>query len=281
MAGVALEQLKAVARRRLPARVYGPIRARRVHRLVETFEPRVVEHRYAGFPLRVSLEDPLAEGWYDHDWDEPAEIAALREGRLRAGARVLDVGAHQGVVALILARIVGPEGHVVAVEAEPHNAAVARRNAELNGAANLTVVHAAGGAENGVASFREGLNGRVVGAGAPGAVTVPRVTVDDLARRHGRPDVVLVDVEGYEAHVLDGAADTLAAGVTDVFVELHDADALAHAGSTAADVLAHFPAAAFDVAVAEDAVPPAGWVGLEAKLHERGLRCFVLARPRA
>ena len=280
-----IEWVKTQLRTRLPARIYGPIRARRVRGLVSRYEPRSADHEYAGFPLRVLLEDPLAEGWYDHDWDEPAEITELRRGRLRPGARVLDVGAHQGIVGLILARIVGPEGLVVAVEAEPHNAAVARRNAAVNNARNVTVVHAAVGARNGVLSFREGLNGSVVRDATPGAVEVRSLTVDELAERHGLPDVVLVDVEGYEAHVLAGATRTIEAGATDFFVELHSAEMLQAAGSTPDEVLGHFLDGPFEVVVAPvDETPPGvggagAWRPADPGLYRRGRRCFVVARP--
>ncbi len=48
------------------------------------------------------------------------------------------------------------------------------------------------------------------------------MTIDGLASRFGLPDVVLIDVEGYESHVLAGAANTLALGATDFLVEIHD-----------------------------------------------------------
>ncbi|HEY5491738.1 MAG TPA: FkbM family methyltransferase [Gemmatimonadaceae bacterium] len=66
-----------------------------------------------------------------------------RRGRLGPGARVFDLGAHQGVVALMLAGIVGPEGQVIAVEAVPHNARIATQNATANACRQLVVLHAA------------------------------------------------------------------------------------------------------------------------------------------
>ena len=74
-------------------------------------------HNYGAGTLKVLLVDPLSEGWYDVDWAELPEIAALRNSLLRPGARVFDLGAHQGVVAMMLAREVGERGLIVAVEA--------------------------------------------------------------------------------------------------------------------------------------------------------------------
>ncbi|MGH2898717.1 MAG: FkbM family methyltransferase, partial [Solirubrobacteraceae bacterium] len=192
-----IEGIKTIARRTLPTSMYGPLRARRVRRFIASYEPRTVRHDYAGFALLVRLEDPLGEGWYDRDWDEPAEISQLRGGRLRTGAAVFDIGAHQGIVALILARIVGERGRVIAVEAEPHNVRVARNNVAANEIRNVTILHAAVGATNGTLSFIESLNGRVAPRGRPGAIDVPATTVDAIAVEYGHTDVVLIDVEGF------------------------------------------------------------------------------------
>jgi FkbM family methyltransferase len=279
----ALEATKSAVRAILPARLYGPLRARRVRRLIHGYPSRMVQHHYAGFPLIIHLQDPLAEGWYDHDWDEPPEISRLRLGRLGPGARVFDIGAHQGVVALILARLVGPDGEVVAVEAERHNAVVARDNVAANNAGNVTVLHAAGAAEEGVVAFTESLNGVLAAGRASGSVKVAAVTVDALAAHHGAPDVVLIDVEGHEGHVLAGAERTIAAGRTDFFVELHDEAALTAAGSTAEGAVSHFVRERFDVdvALAGSGDGALAWGDLEAGDHLRGERCFVVARPRA
>lgn len=273
---------RAGARAVLPDAVYRRIRARRVRGLISGYTPRTVRHTYGGYPLTIRLADPLAEGWYDHDVGEPPEISALRRGRLRPGARVFDLGAHQGVLALIVSRIVESDGQVVAVEAESHNAAVARENVALNDAANLTIIHAAGGAREGELSFTESLNGMVARRGAPGSVTVPAVTVDGLADRFGPPDVVMIDVEGHEGHVLAGAERTLAGGKTDFFVELHEEAWLAAAGSTAQQVVERFDRSRYQLSVGipegrgTDAVQR--WVDVDAGAHLAGERCFLVAR---
>lgn len=49
-------------------------------------------------------------------------------GLARPGALVWDIGAHKGYTALALARAVGPEGQVVAVEPAPDNLLLLRRH---------------------------------------------------------------------------------------------------------------------------------------------------------
>jgi FkbM family methyltransferase len=227
-------RVKAIARRLTPHPIYRRYRQRKIAAVIENFTPREVTHVYGGHSLRIRLADPLARGWYDHDWEESAVIAFLREhGVLAPGATVFDVGAHQAIVALILARTVGDGGRVIAVEAEPHNARIAAANRDLNDAGNLTVIHAAGAASAGTIHFAEGLNGQVDERTASGNVVVPAITVDDLAREYGTPDLVFIDVEGYEEQVLKGAADTLAGAATSFLVEVHE-ELAAYGGSAAA-----------------------------------------------
>jgi FkbM family methyltransferase len=248
-----LSSLKRLARRVLPHSLYRRYRQRKIAQEIAGYRTREVSHVYGGQTLRIRLEDPLAEGWYDHDWQEPAVMGFLRErGVLVPGARIFDLGAHQALVALMLARAAGSSGSVVAVEAEPHNARVAAINRDLNDAANLTIVHAAGAASEGFTSFAEGLNGQVDEHTQSGNVTVPTVTIDGLARDHGTPDLVFVDVEGYEGHVLDGALATLANGRTSFVVEVHDPDTLAAFGASSAAIAERFAGFERYVAIDDD-----------------------------
>ena len=141
----------------MPHSMYRRYRKRKIASLIATYAAHDVTHVYGSHTLRVRLADPLAQGWYDHDWEEWTVIGLLRDrGVLVPGATVFDLGAHQAIVALMLAREVGDEGHVVAVEAEPHNARIATVNRELNNARNLTVSHAAAGGCGGLRIIRGG-----------------------------------------------------------------------------------------------------------------------------
>lgn len=225
----------------LPASVAEPLRRLLRRAAVARFRAYDARHVYGGQPLVVHIADPLAQGWYDHDWDLGTELTLLQQrGRLRAGARVFDVGAHQGVVALMLAGIVGPTGQVVAVEAVAHNARVASRNAEANGFAQLAVVHAAISDAGGTLWFEDRWNGavsRVPGVG----VRVEALTMDALSARYGAPDVLFIDVEGFELHALRGAAHTLTSHQPDLYVEAHVGAGLERYGSVG-DLLALIPA---------------------------------------
>ncbi len=122
---------------------------------------------------------------------------------------------------MMLAKIVGPDGQVVALEANPHNAEIGERNRSLNRIANLRVVAGAAARESGTIDFNRGLNGMVdSGNGEWGRIRVPAFSVDDWARTHGTPGVLFIDVEGFECEVLRGARETLS-NAPDIFVEVY------------------------------------------------------------
>ncbi len=225
---------------------------RRGRREVARYPERVVSHTYAGVPLSVAIADPMAADWYERDWagiSEFKEISFLKRHRLRAGARVFDLGAHQGILALVLADAVGPSGSVVAVEAHPHNARVAARNRELNRAENLTVVHAAVADRAGRIVINESLNSKIDDRGSFGRIDVEAVTIDELAAKHGTPDVLMIDIEGYEVHALRGMRRVFESR-PDFVIEVHVGCGLEEAGESVASLLEEFPPDAYAFAIA-------------------------------
>lgn len=158
---------------------------------------------------------------------EPEFQQALAD-HIRPGHVVYDLGANVGFYTVLCARLVGPEGRVVAVEPFPASAEAVRHNAALNAFETVEVVEAAIGAEPGRAwlSTAQGdpVTFRLADDRTGSGIEVALTSVDALvASGHPPPDVVKVDVEGVEVAALRGMAQTLADHRPLVIVEVHHA----------------------------------------------------------
>ncbi len=233
--------MKQVVKSMVPKPLWNQLRMLRLRYTLASYKRRRVRHNYGGNEFEIELADPMGAGWYDRDWPELAEIALLKQHGLRPGARVFDIGAHQCVVALMLSKAVGPEGSVLAVEANPENCAAGEQNRKLNGIENCQILHAAGAAQSGTVIFNRGQNGHMDdGSGDWGQMEVKAFSIDDLASQHGAPAVLFIDVEGYECELLRGALKTLAAK-PDCFIEVHVGAGLEKFGGSVKQLLSFFP----------------------------------------
>ena len=105
-------------------------------------------------------------------------------------------------------------------------------------------------------------------------MTVDAVTLDGLAARYGRPDVVFLDVEGAECLVLAGGPLVLAGGA-DLAIEVHVNTGLEKLGGSVERLLAFLPASRYKVLVrAESDTQFRSLAEGDALLQER---CFLLA----
>jgi FkbM family methyltransferase len=157
---------------------------------------------------------------------DPAEQDLLAQ-TVQPGSAFYDIGASVGYFTLLGARLVGPEGRVVAFEPLPENVRTLRRNLALNRLENATVIGAAVAATGGRAVLALGeqpMWGRVVDHawGRP-AVEVDRLAIDELvaARRIPPPDYVKIDVEGGETEVIAGMRETIGAHRPWIMCEVH------------------------------------------------------------
>jgi FkbM family methyltransferase len=180
------------------------------------------------FPFYVDAEDRqiVPNLALDGFWEAWNTLAIAR--RVRPGWRVVDVGANHGYFTLLLADLVGPEGHVVAFEPMPRLFDLLSRNVEVSGfAARVTLVPAAAGARDGSAELavdrhKSGEGSVVVRRAAAGAPRpVPMRRLDGAVG--GPVHFMKVDAEGADYEVLEGARGLLDDGATSVLFEHHAA----------------------------------------------------------
>lgn len=135
---------------------------------------------------------------------------------LPAGAVFFDIGANIGLYTVPAALHVGRIGRVVAFEAHPVIAGFLRDNVARNRVTNVAMENMAVGEANGQTriAFNDRNPGEThIAAGEEEGELVPIVSLDSYCARHDirRVDYMKLDVEGYEAAVLRGARDIVAA----------------------------------------------------------------------
>ncbi len=149
------------------------------------------------------------------------ELRAIMRAVLPVGGTAIDVGANAGWHTLLMARLVGPQGRVLAVEPNPSVREHLRRNIAINRLGQVEVVGSALGEAQGTLNFvapdaehPASGSGHVVAddAAPPDAVRVPATTLDSLAaeQRLDRLDLVKIDAEGFEWPILQGAQTSIA-----------------------------------------------------------------------
>lgn len=181
--------------------------------------PLVLRRRLFGHLLQVDVSRSDVQRLLYLEGERFVAESRLVRGLLAPGMRVADVGANIGYYLLLVESAVGPDGRVICFEPEPANLRELRRNVLANGFANVEVVAAAAGAADGEVALRSGINAAVVADGE-GEHRVPMVRLDAVLA--GRPpDLLKIDVEGYEGHVLAGARGILAERRPIVFLEIH------------------------------------------------------------
>lgn len=140
-----------------------------------------------------------------------ARLSELVASTLRPGDVFWDVGAHFGWYTLLGSSAVGPQGRVYAFEPAQGNLWYLHHHLAWNRCTNVEVRPVALGGEAGERAF----GGRGTGSGrlGRGSGRVPVQTLDELVRSGAcrAPTYLKIDVQGAEAEVLRGAAETLRA----------------------------------------------------------------------
>ncbi len=138
---------------------------------------------------------------------------------LEPGMRVVDVGANLGYYALLFADAVGGTGRVESFEPVPENLALLRQTLAASGVPQVRLHEMALGKAAGTVRIAAEINGRI-GADGHHEVRIDRLDAV-IAAQDGAVDLVKVDVDGYEGHVLEGAEGLLERDRPTLFLELH------------------------------------------------------------
>ena len=145
---------------------------------------------------------------------EPAEGQLLQQ-LVGSGQSVIDVGANIGYFTLLLAKLVGPRGHVFAFEPDPTNFALLKKNIAANAYTNITAEQCA------VSNSKEPLHlflcetnrgdHRVYDSGGSRhTIDVPSVRLDQyFANTSHDLRVIKMDIQGAEWGALQGMSSLL------------------------------------------------------------------------
>jgi FkbM family methyltransferase len=190
--------------------------SRLYNRLLMHLAPHRTATTYFGATMRVDMRDFLQATIFHHGTWEPNVSSAL-EALARPGDVVADIGANIGYYTLLLAKRVGPSGHVVAIEAHPRFAAIVRENVALNGFGNVRVEQLAVSDRTGELILHEGprsnsgstttreRRGLAPSFSVPARSLFEILSADEIAR----VSLIKIDIEGAEGPVLRELLDRI------------------------------------------------------------------------
>jgi FkbM family methyltransferase len=151
------------------------------------------------------------------------EKAKLLERIIKKTFVVYDIGAHVGYYTLLAAQPVGEKGKVIAFEPLPRNVKYLRRHVEMNRCSNVMIIEAAVTDKRGKSSFDTGRDSFTGHLSQKGDLQIITVSIDELiaARKIPHPDLMKINVEGAEMHVLEGARLTLTRYEPEILLSTH------------------------------------------------------------
>lgn len=186
------------------------------------FRSEVIDLSVEGTPLRFHIGDPTGASWYKKHQLDNEDIRHVETYLLgnESASTIFEIGCHHGLTTALLSKRL-PNGQVHAFEALPGNLEILKRNMSLNQCDNVVPIGAAVGDRSGEIRMKSKSNSAVL-AGAARGQLVPVVSIDDYVdQTRVVPDILKIDVEGFEINVLEGARRTIADRRPAILIEVH------------------------------------------------------------
>ncbi|MBE0477884.1 FkbM family methyltransferase [Candidatus Aerophobetes bacterium] len=151
----------------------------------------------------------------------------LTSNILKKGDAVLDIGANIGYYALLESRLVGENGRVYAIEPVSSSYENLIKNIELNNIKNIDCYNLGAGSYSGKAlinvSKKRNWSSLIDRTGMHffKKEEIEIVRMDDFLKGKKIPNLVRMDVEGYEYAILDGMQEVLGTKDLKLLIEIH------------------------------------------------------------
>jgi len=180
-------------------------------RLVNLMRAGPVDVTYQGASFRFHHHGSATErgALFNPDYNLD-ELDFLRQ-HTPAGGVFVDIGANVGTFSLVMARHVGPQGKVIAIEPHPVTFARLSFNNVASGTTQVRLVQAAAGPSDGELLIETdggnlGASHVVTGTATAEAIKVPSLRLTRILDEAGvaNVDALKIDVEGFEDRVLIG-----------------------------------------------------------------------------
>ncbi|MEL7184916.1 MAG: FkbM family methyltransferase [Pseudomonadota bacterium] len=185
--------------------------------------------------MTLSIRDKLHmvhRCWRLRFKSEAPSIKYVREGRF-AGTTVLDIGANKGVFSIYMSRAAGPNGRLIAFEAQPELGQHLSAVKESFGLDNMTLVNQGLSSQPGTLTMHrpEAGSGMASFEFEDGdnleSIEIPVIRLDDYIKSNDVATVSFIkcDVEGHELPVFQGGEKLLRRDMPALLFECHDAEA--------------------------------------------------------
>ena len=181
------------------------------------------------FRLKANLTNPEHQYLYFYGTHDERYIVTKLLTIIKPGDICWDVGANIGFYTCLLASLVEDSGAVVAFEPAARTCGYLKENVSLNQFTNVTVVNKGLGDKQeqrllhySEAGLAEGTASLKYAGGRAASERVTLDTIDNLFRELSAPNLVKIDVEGYQLEVLKGGEYYLKTHAPLLIAELKD-----------------------------------------------------------